>query len=285
MLCFGRANDTTAAGDRNNSASGVSHHESQSRDCAPGGGDEQTARSSGGALNRIERTVRARRRGEFQLTYALTDDVCPCAGADAEREDPRHLIPARVLAGIPLAAAPAMLATAQALALVLGLGVVGVSALQSTNDGLIIFSIPDARDALAVALVLEANPRVRFAQPDYVYETTATDLSYARTLMRLDHVSASLTGDGVTVAIIDSGVDPSRAAERVDVTGAGATADLHGTLMAGVMLEVAPRARVLGIKACVPVSSQAIQGAAHRRIWRRRSTWRFRTRSRAESEY
>ena len=194
------------------------------------------------------------------MTYELDGDACPCEGADSPPEDPRGLIPARVLAAIPIAAAGAMLATAQALAATHGLGVVEVAALPSTNDGLVIFSIPDARDVLLVVIALEADPRVSFAQPEYVYETTAGELSYARNMMRLDRIDTSLTGEGVLVAVIDSGVDPARAAERVDVTGSGVTADLHGTLMAGTLLEVAPRVRILGIKACVPVSAQAIQG-------------------------
>jgi hypothetical protein len=224
------------------------------------GGDEQTVQSSGGAQNRIERSVNARRRGDFQVTYELAADPCPCAGNDEPPEDPRGLVPARVLAVIPLATPQAMLATAQALAVAHGLGVVEVSALQSTNDGLVIFSIPDATDVLLKVIELEADPRVRFAQPEYLYETTAGELSYARKLMRLDRLDTSLTGEGVSVAVIDSGVDHSRATEQVDVTGSGVTADLHGTLMAGVILDVAPRARILGIKACVPVSAQAIQG-------------------------
>ena len=225
------------------------------------GGDDQTIQSSGGDQNRIERTVNARRRGDFQVSYELAAaDPCPCAANDEPPEDPRSLVPARVLAVIPIAAPAAMLATAQALAATHGLGVVEVSALASTNDGLVIFSIPDATDVLLKVIQLEADPRVRFAQPEYLYQTTAAELSYAKKLMRLDRLDTSLTGEGVSVAVIDSGVDPARAAERIDVTGAGVTADLHGALMAGVILDVAPRARILGIKACVPVSAQAIQG-------------------------
>jgi subtilisin family serine protease len=224
------------------------------------GGDDQTVYSAGGPRNSLQRGVRALRRGDFQVTYELDTDPCPCTSQEPRPRDPRGFIPARVLALIALGPAQAMLATAQALAATHALVVAEVAALPSTNDGLVVFTIPDATDVLIKVAALTADPRVRSAQPDYLYETTAAELSFGRKLMHLDRVDTSLTGSGVTVAVIDSGVDPARSAERVDMTGTGVTADIHGTLMAGVILEVAPRARILSVKACIPVSAESIQG-------------------------
>jgi subtilisin family serine protease len=64
-----------------------------------------------------------------------------------------------------------------------------------------------------------------------------------------------------THAVIDSGVDTSLAAERADFTGRKVTSDMHGTMIAGVIREVAPLARILGYKACVPLSPQSVQAS------------------------
>src|SRR4030095_7024388 len=110
--------------------------------------------------------------------YELDTDPCPCTSQEPRPSDPRGFIPARVLALIALGPAQAMLATAQALAATHALVVVEVAALQSPNDGLVFFTIPDATDVLIKVAALTADPRVRSAQPDYLYETTAAELSF-----------------------------------------------------------------------------------------------------------
>jgi subtilisin family serine protease len=85
-----------------------------------------------------------------------------------------------------------------------------------------------------------------------------------------DVVHATARGDGVRVAVIDSGIDganprlKARLAEFSDVTGTGWTPDVHGTLVAGVIAAgdgdglapggVAPDAQLVGVKACVAQS-------------------------------
>jgi subtilisin family serine protease len=223
------------------------------------GGNQQSAQTSGGARNVLERRVQGVGRGDFTIDYVLDGEPCPCAGIPGRSRDSRGFLPARVLAAIPVAAPAPMAATAQALAATHGLVVVEVSGLVSTGDGLIAFSIPDATDVPVKVAALEADPRVRFAQPDYLYTTVADQISYARQLIRADRLDRSLTGAGVTVALIDTGADAARVAERADVTGAGYSVDIHGTLMAGVLADVAPRARILAIKACLADSPRAIQ--------------------------
>ena len=44
------------------------------------GGDEQTASSSGGGTNVVERQVRAIQRGSFNVEWVPATPQCPCAG-------------------------------------------------------------------------------------------------------------------------------------------------------------------------------------------------------------
>jgi subtilisin family serine protease len=136
---------------------------------------------------------------------------------------------------------------------------VEIAPLASTNEALIVFSIRDAVDVLIKVAALSADPRVIFAQPDYLFETRAGQVAFARGLMHVDQLHPSVTGNGVSVTVIDSGVDASITADRADFTGTGLTSDLHGTLMAGMIRETAPRAGILAHKACVPVSPQSMQ--------------------------
>jgi hypothetical protein len=45
------------------------------------GGEEQTAESSGGGANVLERQVRALQRGNFNVEWTLATPPCPCAGS------------------------------------------------------------------------------------------------------------------------------------------------------------------------------------------------------------
>jgi subtilisin family serine protease len=78
--------------------------------------------------------------------------------------------------------------------------------------------------------------------------------------------SAGVDGRGVTVAVIDTGVDPSvpllrgRVLPQIDVAGPGG--DEHGTQMASVVAHVAPGASILPIRvaAAYARSDQLIEG-------------------------
>jgi subtilisin family serine protease len=90
-----------------------------------------------------------------------------------------------------------------------------------------------------------------------------------------DRLHGSVTGKGVKIALVDTGLDASHPAlagkigEQADMTGKGFTADLHATMIAGIMVSepgrkskgitgVAPGAEILAIKACQPLSPKTV---------------------------
>ncbi len=185
----------------------------------------------------------------------------------------------RVLAAIPLESLDAMRALADDLARIHRLSVLEVDALGSSGDGLLAFRILDGLAVGAKVAALEADPRVRFAQPDFLFAVVAlkdeAQLAYGPRLIRADRLRGHASGSGVTVALVDTGLDADHARikgrilEAMDVTGKAFTPDLHGTLLAGIIAAetsdddriggIAPRAQLLAVKACHPDVPRAIQ--------------------------
>lgn len=242
------------------------------------GGNEQVVETAG-PRHAVERQVRGIGLGEFRIDYWLDGPPCPCAPSPeatpsaASREPPLH-VPRRVLALVPLAAAPALLASAQAIAATHNLAVLEVHPLASIAAGLAVFEILDGLPPPAKAAALAADPRVILSQPDLVYDTAEqvspyAGLEYAPALIRADRARKHSRGQGVTVAVIDTGMDRSHSAladsitEAHDVTGTVFGPDVHGTMLAGIlaaaahrkdspMSGIAPGARTLAVKACIP---------------------------------
>lgn len=189
--------------------------------------------------------------------------------------------PDRVVALIALDACVAMSATAQDLARGRGLRIREIVPLIAPGDGLIVFDLPPATDALLIATALESDPRVRLAQPDFFFTTSAetraapSDLGYGFHLLGVPHLPRSADGTGVIVALVDTAVDSSHPAlataaiRHVDVTGGTAVPELHGTLVAGIIVAatapganivgVAPGTTLLAIRACQASSAQALE--------------------------
>jgi len=181
----------------------------------------------------------------------------------------------RVLATIALADLPVMQALAQAIAADHNLNFIAVNALDSLALGLAEFTILDALDPLAKAAELAGDVRVESAQPELIYQTTARQeqLFYGPRLIRADKVPPSVSGKGVRVALIDTGVDRERPElknkiqEAVDMTGKGLSADVHGTMLAGIIaaerdigIGVAPSVGILAVKSCWANRPQRIEG-------------------------
>jgi subtilisin family serine protease len=125
--------------------------------------------------------------------------------------------------------------------------------------------IPDGRPIADVVHELEADRAIRSAQPNYVYTTQdqSSGLGAAQYAIVKLHVlqAQQLTqGDGIRVAIIDSGIDaahPELAGEieaSFDALGDGIWADEHGTAVAGLivahirLIGVSPGARILSVR-------------------------------------
>ncbi len=201
----------------------------------------------------------------------------PATGTSQPSQD---FLPGRVLVVIPLGSSQAMAEAAEKIAKRHhGLGTAEIHPLISIGAGLAAFAITDGTDVLAKVAELEAD-RIT-AQADFIYKTAAYDtdpyaqMQYGPKLIRADRLRGSVTGKGIKIAVIDTGLDgdqvalKGKVAGQTDVTGMGLTPDIHGTLVAGIIVSVphngsgisgvAPASALLAVKACQPQAPQAIQ--------------------------
>jgi subtilisin family serine protease len=164
------------------------------------------------------------------------------------------------------------------------LDVVKIDQLESIHTALVEFALRQGNDV--PAKVAELLPQVVLAQPDFIYKASdeATGeveiepdslgkLEYGPKLIGADQLRALVTGKDVKIALIDTGVDTGnpalagKIAEQDDMTDMGFTADVHATLLAGIISSesksgvgvsgIAPGARLLAVKACEPLSPHA----------------------------
>ena len=142
------------------------------------------------------------------------------------------------------------------------------------NLNCVVMRLPPDASAEDKAAEISRDRQVEWSQPMHDYRTLAAahdDPLYpaqpARSLWRLDAVHRLATGRGVTVAVIDSGIDarhPDLAGQiKVNlnfVAGRPFAAERHGTEIAGIIAAradnrigiagIAPAARVEGLRAC-----------------------------------
>lgn len=144
------------------------------------------------------------------------------------------------------------------------------------NLNCVVMRLPPGASATSMAAEVSRDRLVQWSQPMHDYQTLGRDAGHhdplypaqpAKTLWRLDAVHRLATGRGVTVAVIDSGVDtrhPDLAGQikaNVNfVAGRPLTAERHGTEVAGIIAAradnrigiagIAPGARVVGLRAC-----------------------------------
>ncbi len=129
------------------------------------------------------------------------------------------------------------------------------------------YEIASGQPVSAILPILEADPTVVYAQPNYLYELqqaakTAANLQYAFDRLKFGTIHERTRGKGVTVAVIDTGVErdhPGFAGADlaiVDVSDGGADrVTAHGTAMTGIIgstgsvTGIAPDARLVGIAA------------------------------------
>lgn len=175
-----------------------------------------------------------------------------------------------------------------------GKAAVGLEAFAASHGLTILESTPiKTLDVMLVRLVLTEPagelgatldllaqlPGVSAAQPEFRYQTNAHSdpfawMNYGARQTGADRLQTATSGAGVTVAVIDTGVDTHHAelAGRVDgdsdLTGYGPSGDRHGTAIAGLIAAaadngvgaygMAPEAKVVSIKACEPESPTSL---------------------------
>jgi subtilisin family serine protease len=99
-------------------------------------------------------------------------------------------------------------------------------------------------------------------------------MNYGAEQIGAARLPAATNGAGITVAVIDTGVDAQHAeltgkVEQIDVSGFGTSADRHGTAIAGIIAAepnngvgafgIAPGVKILSIKACEPGSRKGLE--------------------------
>lgn len=130
------------------------------------------------------------------------------------------------------------------------------------------FRIPDGRSVAEVVQALAGDARIEAAQPSHVYElqgAAGRPPQYTVDKLRLPAVHAVARGEGIVVALIDTGVDRAHEtllAARVRslsvLNAGGPDPGDHGTQMAGLLVAhgaltgIAPAAELLAIEAFTP---------------------------------
>lgn len=162
--------------------------------------------------------------------------------------------------------------------------------MESLRELCVVYRVPAYTTAREVSDLLSRDPRVLVAQPNQRFRVQEgprappagadpyLDLQHAARSLRLAEAHRRATGRGVTVAVVDTGVDIGHpdlrgriagAADFVNQGGETFTSDVHGTAVAGVVaagagneagiVGVAPEARLLALKACwhEPIGSRS----------------------------
>jgi subtilisin family serine protease len=167
-----------------------------------------------------------------------------------------------------------------------GLDQVGAFPLTSLGVQCVVFQVGENRQLDNVLAQLTVDPRVESVQQNQFFQglqALAGDpyasFQYGPRAVRADRAHAWVTGRGVRVAVVDTGVDTNhpdltdRVAKTINFVEGGEktfTADHHGTAVAGVIgaradngmgiYGIAPGAELLAVKACWhrrPGSSEA----------------------------
>jgi subtilisin family serine protease len=130
------------------------------------------------------------------------------------------------------------------------------------------YRVTDGRPVPVVVQALERDVRIAATQPNFIYRlaespapNSLSGTQYAVLQMRLPEAHRVSTGLGISVAVIDSGIDSTNPelagsiADAFDAIEGAARPHKHGTAVAGIigsharLMGVAPRAKLLAIRA------------------------------------
>ena len=157
-----------------------------------------------------------------------------------------------------------------------GLDQVGAFPLTSLGVQCVVFQVSENRPVDAVLAQLTVDPRVESVQQNQFFQGLGAlagdpyaSLQYGPRAVHADRAHAWVTGRGVRVAVVDTGVDTNhpdladRVVKTINFVEGGEktfTSDYHGTAVAGVIgaradngmgiYGIAPDADLLAVKAC-----------------------------------
>jgi subtilisin family serine protease len=200
----------------------------------------------------------------------------PTLPAEQEEGVPKQLLARQVIVTLAPASAEQWAQMATALVQTYGLPQVGAFPLASLGVQCVVLQVPEDRVMTEVLTVLAADPLVESVQPNRFFQSQGrvhndpyATLQYGVKAVRADFVHQVVTGKGVKIAVIDTGVDTEhpdlrdsilKTANFVDRGEQTFTQDYHGTAVVGVLaaranndlgiLGVAPEADILALKAC-----------------------------------
>ena len=163
------------------------------------------------------------------------------------------------------------------------LSLVELTKLESVGGAMGVYKIVGRREVMDVVGKIQQDGRV-LAQPNLIFEALAADpkagLQYGPAMLGVPRLKGRLTGKGVKIALLDTGVDAGhedlqgRVAGFQDMVKGGSkpSPDLHGTAVAGIIAAladngkgiagVAPGASLVVIKVIEPRSAGSLEGTS-----------------------
>jgi subtilisin family serine protease len=200
----------------------------------------------------------------------------PAGPARLQADTPKQFRQRQIIVTLPEATPEQWAATARALSDAYDLREAGNFPLDSLRVQCLVYDVPDDRSLERVLEELKRDPRIESVQINQVFigvKGLHSDpyalLSYGATAIHAEQAHRMATGKGVSVAIIDTGVDKDhpdlrgRIAKTVNFVEGGELSfaqDAHGTAVAGVIgaraddgvgiYGIAPEAAMTAVKAC-----------------------------------
>jgi len=188
-----------------------------------------------------------------------------------------HYVPNEIVVGVPAGVSPQRVAE---IARRNGMTPAGSGALEASGVSLQRWRIADGRPIAEAIGALRGEADIQAAQPNFRFKLAqaagvsqaAVDgfsVQYAPSKLHLEQAHRLSTGQGVLVAVIDTGIDrlhpeiAGAVAGAFDAIGSREPPDAHGTAIAGAIIAhgrltgAAPGARILAIRAFTTAGADA----------------------------